>query len=159
MHIWPTTGLALASLHGPGEVFGNELGDSVELTPYDESWPVRAALLADGSARRSDPRLTRVDHIGSTAIPSLAAKPVLDLQVVVPDWEDEDSYRPAIESFGCTLRYREPPDWAYFRRMHLPRDVHVYVTGTRSKREHAQLLFRDSPAGSRAPGGVRTTQT
>jgi GrpB-like predicted nucleotidyltransferase (UPF0157 family) len=85
----------------------------------------------------------RIDHVGSTAVPGLPAKPVIDIQVSVTDISDEDSYRPAIESLGLPLRGREP-DHRFFRpSAGSPRTVHVHVCGAGSRWERQHLLFVD----------------
>lgn len=82
----------------------------------------------------------RVDHIGSTSVPGLAAKPIVDVQVSVADVEDEDAYVPALERAGYVLRVREPGH----RMLRTPEvDVHVHVCDTGSAWERRHLLFRD----------------
>lgn len=85
----------------------------------------------------------RVEHVGSTAVPGLPAKPVIDLQVSVPDVDDEPAYRPALESLGLVLRAREP--WHRFFRPPAgqPRTVHVHICTHGSDWEREHLLFRD----------------
>jgi GrpB-like predicted nucleotidyltransferase (UPF0157 family) len=87
----------------------------------------------------------RIEHVGSTAVPGLDAKPVIDVQVSVADVEDEHAYVPALESLGLFLRAREPghrflrhrPDLGEARIVH----VHVCAEGSEWERDH--LLFRD----------------
>lgn len=82
----------------------------------------------------------RVDHVGSTAVPGLPAKPIVDIQVSVPDIEDEDSYRAALEQAAYELRVRE----SGHRMFRTPdRDVHVHICGSGSQWERRHLLFRD----------------
>jgi GrpB-like predicted nucleotidyltransferase (UPF0157 family) len=77
-------------------------------------------------------------------VPGLAAKDVIDIQVIVADEADEGGYRAAMESTGVGLRYREPrSSWSFFRPMQPPRTRHVHVTSAGSARERAQLLFVD----------------
>jgi len=92
----------------------------------------------------------RVEHVGSNAVPGLVAKPTIDLQVSVPDLDDEPSYRPALESLGVVLRAREPGH-RYFRPdAGKPRVVHIHVCGQGSTWEHEHLLFRDFLRSHRA---------
>ena len=81
---------------------------TIELAEYDPEWPrlfqreatrIRAAL---GS------KAVHVEHVGSTSVPGLAAKPLIDIILVVADSSDEDAYVPELESAGYTLRIREP---------------------------------------------------
>ena len=68
-----------------------------------------------------------VEHIGSTSVPGLAAKPIVDVLVVVEDSGDEASYVPALEDAGYVLRVREP-DFHEHRMFRTPeKDVHVHV--------------------------------
>ena len=116
---------------------------ALRVVAYDERWPVWFAewrvrlALALGSAA------TRIEHVGSTAVPGLAAKPILDIQVSVADAENEPAYLSAIESTGLQLRLREPGH-RYFRPpADRPRDVHLHVCEARSAWEREHLLFRD----------------
>ena len=78
--------------------------------------------------------------MGSTAVPGLAAKPVVDILVTVEDPDDEQAYRPALEAAGYVLRVREP-DHRMFRTPE--RDVHVHVWPTGCDEERRLLIFRD----------------
>ena len=111
------------------------------IAPHDPSWAARfesirvELLVALGSVAR------RIDHVGSTAVPGLPAKPVIDVQVSVADVDrEEPRYRPPLERLGLALRYREA-DWAYFRTRVLPRTHHVHVVTAGGRGEREQLLF------------------
>ena len=82
----------------------------------------------------------RVDHVGSTAVPGLAAKPIVDIDLSVPDVDDEPSYLPALERAGYLLRVREP---GHRLVRTAERDVHVHVCPAGSDWERRHLLFRD----------------
>jgi len=114
--------------------------ESVEIVPYDASWrPAFArerARIADALGRRA----LRIDHIGSTAVEGLPAKPIIDIDVSVADPDDEASYVPALELAGYVLRVREPRH-RMLRTREL--DVHVHVCGSGSDWERRHLLFRD----------------
>ena len=88
-------------------------------------------------------RSIRIEHIGSTSVPGLIAKPVIDILLVVADSSDEPSYVPALESAGYFLRIREP-DW-YEQRLFNSRDasvnLHVFTEG--SEEIDRVLKFRD----------------
>ncbi len=110
------------------------------LVDYVPTWATRFAservriLEALGDVAR------RVDHVGSTAVPGLAAKPIIDLLVAVDDPDYEDGYLDAMEGTGYELRVREPGH-RMFRT--LERDVHVHVWKAGSEDERRHLLFRD----------------
>jgi GrpB-like predicted nucleotidyltransferase (UPF0157 family) len=115
--------------------------EPMELVPYDPAWPVRfeewKARLAPvlGSSAR------RIDHVGSTSVPGLAAKPVIDIQVSMGDLQDEASYVPMIEALGVQLRSRDD-EHRYFRPFPgRPRDIHIHACIAGSTWERRHLLF------------------
>jgi GrpB-like predicted nucleotidyltransferase (UPF0157 family) len=84
-----------------------------------------------------------VEHIGSTSVPGLAAKPIVDILLVVGDSGDEPSYLPALEEAGYVLRVREP-DFDEHRMFRTPeKDVHVHVYSAGSPEIGRYLLLRD----------------
>lgn len=117
--------------------------DPIELVPYDEAWPSIFEAWKDRLLAAMPRRPRRIDHIGSTSVPGLAAKPVVDIQISVDDLEDEAAYVPAIESLGVQLRSRDR-DHRYFRPFGgMPRDVHIHACIAGSEWERRHLLFRD----------------
>ena len=100
-----------------------------------EAQRVRAAL-AD--------RVLLLEHVGSTAIPGLAAKPIIDMLLAVADSADEDSYVPPMEAAGYVLRIREP-DWHEHRLFKGPdRDINLHVFTDGDSEVRRMLLFRDT---------------
>jgi GrpB-like predicted nucleotidyltransferase (UPF0157 family) len=84
-----------------------------------------------------------VEHIGSTSMPGLAAKPIVDILVVVEDSGDETSYVPALQDAGYVLRVREP-DFHEHRMLRTPqKDVHVHVYSSGSPEIDRYVLLRD----------------
>ena len=130
----------------PGMMFttGSERAhDPIEVAGYDERWPARFADWQSRLATALGPVAIRIEHVGSTAVPELAAKPIVDIQVSVVDVEDEAAYVPDIEACGMRLRLREPGH-RYFRPpADRPRDVQLHVCGAGSGWERDHLLFRD----------------
>jgi GrpB-like predicted nucleotidyltransferase (UPF0157 family) len=123
-----------------GEVRGSE---PVEIVDYDPLWVARFEDMRQRLADALGPLARRIEHVGSTAVPGLAAKPVVDIQVSVPDVDDTEAYRAPIESLGFGLRFIEP-NHRYFRPTPgVPRlwQVHVCQVGSAWERQH--LLFRD----------------
>ena len=112
----------------------------IEIVPYDTAWPARFGEEEQRLRRALGNRADRIDHVGSTAVPGLAAKPIVDIQVSVADVEDERSYLPALEAAGYLLRVREP-DHRLVRTPAL--DVHVHICSAGSAWERDHLLFRD----------------
>jgi GrpB-like predicted nucleotidyltransferase (UPF0157 family) len=120
-----------------------ELNGPVELVAYDPGWPA----LFEREARRIRAALgerTRlVEHVGSTSVPGLSAKPIIDVLVAVPNSADEASYAPALEAAGYVLRIREPEWWEHrmFKGPDTNANVHVFSEG---EAEIGRMLaFRD----------------
>jgi len=85
----------------------------------------------------------RVEHVGSTSVPGLSAKPVIDLVMEVPDSSDEPAYVAPLESQGYALRIREP-DWWEHRMLEGPdTDVHLHVFTLGCPEIERMLRFRD----------------
>ncbi|MBN2113171.1 MAG: GrpB family protein [Acidimicrobiia bacterium] len=125
------------------ELHGSHGGDPVEVLPYDPGWPALFAAWRDRLAATLGSTARRIEHVGSTAVPGLAAKPVIDVQVSVPDASDEAAFRPALEGLGLPLRTREPGH-RYFRPPRgRPREVQVHICDAGGEWERAHLLFRD----------------
>jgi GrpB-like predicted nucleotidyltransferase (UPF0157 family) len=107
------------------------LSGPIELRDYDPRWP---DLYAEHRARLHDvlgDRVVRVEHVGSTSVPGLAAKPIIDIVLEVPDTTDEAAYVDDLEAAGYVLRFREP-EW-FEHRLFKPSDggvnLHVFPSG------------------------------
>lgn len=115
----------------------------VVIAEYDPNWP---ALFERESRRiRSalGPRALRIEHAGSTAVPGLAAKPVIDVILAVADSADEQAYAPELEAAGYSLRIREP-DWYRHRLFNGPdTDVNLHVFSHGCPEIDRMLAFRD----------------
>jgi GrpB-like predicted nucleotidyltransferase (UPF0157 family) len=117
--------------------------EPVELVAWDARWPERFAEMRARLADALGPLALRIEHVGSTSIPDLVAKPVIDIQISVADVDDTDAYRTPIEEQGFELRFIEPGH-RYFRPPPgLPRDYQVHVCEAGSEWERVHLLFRD----------------
>jgi GrpB-like predicted nucleotidyltransferase (UPF0157 family) len=112
----------------------------VVIVEYDESWPVRFESERARVRLALGARAVRIEHIGSTAVPGLAAKPIIDLLVTVGDPEDETVTVPALTAVGYELRVREPGH-RMFRTAR--RDVHVHVWADTDAEVTRYLCFRD----------------
>ena len=119
----------------------------IELSPYDPEWPSTFETLATGIRTALGPVATDVEHVGSTSVPGLAAKPIIDINLLVIDSADESAYIPALEGLGYVLHLREPA-WHEHRLLRLddPRvNLHVFTSGSP---EHARMIrFRDRLRG------------
>ena len=104
----------------------------ITLVEYDPAWPDQFAGEAARMRGALGGRDLRIEHIGSTSVPGLAAKPIIDIRLVVADSGDESSYVPALEAAGYVLRIREP-EWHEHRMFKGPDiniNLHVYTEGS-----------------------------
>jgi len=115
----------------------------IDLVDSDPVWPdlftreserIRSAL---GNVARA------LEHVGSTSVPGLAAKPIIDIVLVVSDSANEPDYVPALEAIGYVLRVREP-DW-YEHRMVARNEpnVQIHVFSEGCPEIERMLLFRN----------------
>ena len=123
------------------ELVGGPEAITVSLEEYDPRWPaafeVHRARIAEVLAALP---AVRIEHIGSTAVPGLAAKPIVDIVVAVPDITDESAYLAPLLEAGYVLRVREPGH----RLVRTPSravHVHLYELGAAAIDEY--LLLRD----------------
>jgi len=115
----------------------------IVIVDYDASWPNRFRHHARMIAGALGETALLIEHVGSTSVPGLAAKPIVDIITVVPDAGDEDSYLPALLKAGYLLRVREP-SWHEHRMFRTPElDVHVHVFPPNCPETQRQLAFRD----------------
>jgi GrpB-like predicted nucleotidyltransferase (UPF0157 family)/GNAT superfamily N-acetyltransferase len=112
----------------------------IEIVDYRPQWAERF----ETERRRLEDALGstghRIEHVGSTAVPGLGAKPIVDIMVTVDDPNDELVYRSHLEDAGYLLRVREV-DHRMFRTP--GGDVHVHIWKADSDDEYRHLLFRD----------------
>lgn len=130
----------------PGEnpwVSGVPPMESLDVVPYDARWPDLFAGIARQLREALSAIALNIEHVGSTSVPELAAKPVLDIDLTVPDPTDEAAYVQPIESLGYRLIVREP-SWHQHRcfRLEAPR-VNLHVFGPQSPELVRHRLFRD----------------
>jgi GrpB-like predicted nucleotidyltransferase (UPF0157 family) len=82
--------------------------NTVHLAPYDPNWPLLFERLASRIRNALSGKVILLEHVGSTSVPDLSAKPVIDMVLAVVDSADEPSYIPPLEAEGFVLRIREP---------------------------------------------------
>ncbi|WP_448638665.1 GrpB family protein [Geodermatophilus sp. URMC 63] len=115
----------------------------ITLVAYDPDWPRLFRREADRLRAALCPVALRIEHVGSTSVPGLVAKPVVDVLLVVPDPADEPGYVPQLEAAGYVLRIREP-DWFEHRLLEGPdTDVNVHVFGAGAAEVQRMVRFRD----------------
>lgn len=118
---------------------GDEKRDIV-LVPYDPSWPARFHAERDRIRAALGDGCLGIEHVGSTSVPGLLAKPIVDVLVTVADVEVERDYVPPLELTGYVLRVRQPGR----RMLRTPDlDVHVHVCSAGSPEAREFVEFRD----------------
>ena len=115
----------------------------ITLVDYDPKWP----KLFDREAKRIysilGKKVLQLEHVGSTSVPGLCAKPIIDILLVVKDSADEGAYVPDLEEAGYTLRIREP-GWFQHRLFKGPdTDIHLHVFSKGSSEIDRMLRFRN----------------
>jgi GrpB-like predicted nucleotidyltransferase (UPF0157 family) len=110
---------------------------------YDPAWPQAYQRWRQRIAAALGRTAIRIEHVGSTSVPGLAAKPIVDIQVSVADLGGEPRYVPPLQEIGLVLRSRDELH-RYFRPpAGQPREVHVHVCAAAGRWERDHLLFRD----------------
>ena len=137
------------SVRSEDELRASLVGDAppssgpVVLVGYDPDWP---RLFEREAARIGDAlggQALQIEHAGSTSVPGLAAKPIIDIVLVVADSADEAAYVPALQAAGYVLRVREP-EWFEHRLLKGPdTSVNVHVFSHGCPEIERMLLFRD----------------
>jgi GrpB-like predicted nucleotidyltransferase (UPF0157 family) len=115
----------------------------IVIVEYDPLWPVQfqrhSAIISQALGKKA----LGIEHVGSTSVPGLAAKPIIDIDVLVEDSRNEAAYLPALLSAGYVLRVREP-DWHEHRMFRTPElDVHIHIFSTGSTEVTRHLAFRN----------------
>jgi GrpB-like predicted nucleotidyltransferase (UPF0157 family) len=123
---------ALAPLNGP-----------IYLASYDPAWPRLFEREAERVRAALGERVLLLEHVGSTSVPGLTAKPRIDMLVVVADSSDEAAYIPTMEAAGYVLHIREP-EWHQHRLFKGPdTDINLHVLSRGCSEIERMLLFRD----------------
>jgi GrpB-like predicted nucleotidyltransferase (UPF0157 family) len=125
-------------------IFGPPPPTNVEIVAYDPSWPDRYAALTDGISDALGDVVLALVHIGSTSVPGLAAKDVVDINLTVADPAHEATYVPALEAVGWLHVIRER-SWYEHRalvRREPPRAT-LHVFGPDCPETIRQCMFRD----------------
>jgi GrpB-like predicted nucleotidyltransferase (UPF0157 family) len=115
----------------------------IRILDYDPDWPKKFATHARIIAGALGGSALLIEHIGSTSVPELAAKPIIDILVVVQDSTDESTYLPQLEMADYFLRVREP-HWNEHRMFRTPeKDVHIHIYSAGCPEIQRNLSFRD----------------
>lgn len=116
----------------------------IRIVDHDPDWPRRFAELGGRLRLALGEVALRIDHIGSTSVPGLAAKPVIDIQVSVARLEPVDPFRVPLDGLGYLYRANNPERTKrYFREPPGEPRTHIHVRRAGSFSEQFPLLFRD----------------
>jgi len=119
------------------------LDGPVQLASYDPRWPAWYEREAARIRSVLGDRVVLLEHVGSTSVPGLAAKPIIDILLVVADPADEPGYLTPLERAGYRLVIREP-DWYQHRALKGPdTDINLHVHPPGSPEIGRYLRFRD----------------
>ncbi len=119
------------------------LNSTIYLAAYDPAWPALFSRLEVQIREALGDEVLLLEHVGSTSVPGLSAKPIIDMVLVVADSSDEPSYVPRLEQKGFRLRIREP-DWYEHRMLKAPGvqgNLHVFSDGC--EEVERMMRFRD----------------
>jgi GrpB-like predicted nucleotidyltransferase (UPF0157 family) len=116
---------------------------SIVIEDYDPAWAERFAAASSLLTEVLGDVIISVEHVGSTSVPGLAAKPIIDIDLLIEDTAQESRYIPALEKAGYRLVLREP--WWYGHRMLVSRaeDVNLHVWPPTAPEPIRHKLFRD----------------
>lgn len=125
-------------------VNGNvEHNQTIQLNPYDEKWPALFEREKERILKILKDKALMIEHIGSTSVPGLMAKSIIDILLVVEDAGKEEDYMDDLCRHGYILRVREPD----FENHHMFKgpdtDIHLHVFSKGSKEIEKYLLFRN----------------
>jgi len=124
---------------GPPRPFSGK----VAIAPYDAEWPRLYEREADRIRAILGDRVLLLEHVGSTSVPGLPAKPIIDIDLQVADTRDENDYVPRLTVAGYVLVVREP-DWYEHRMFKGPdTNVNLHVFGPQLEEVERHLLLRD----------------
>jgi GrpB-like predicted nucleotidyltransferase (UPF0157 family) len=113
------------------------------IVDYNPLWPDKFQKHAKIIQKALGGKALSIEHVGSTSVPMLAAKPIIDIIVVVEDSSDEAAYLPVLLEAGYILRVREP-DWHQHRMVRTSElDVHVHIFSSGCLETERVLAFRD----------------
>ena len=116
---------------------------SIVIEDYDPAWAGQFAAVSARLSQALGDQIISIEHVGSTSVPGLAAKPIIDIDLSIEDTAAESRYRPALERLGYWLVLREP--WWHGHRMLVSaaEDVNLHVWPRDAPEPIRHRLFRD----------------
>jgi GrpB-like predicted nucleotidyltransferase (UPF0157 family) len=121
------------------------MSQAFQIVPYDSAWPTQFEAEAYCIREALGYLAVRIDHNGSTSIPGLAAKPIIDIQVSVESLQPIGTYREPLRSIGYVHVPHEDDSFCPFfhRPSNWPHTHHVHVVKAGGYEERRTLAFRD----------------
>jgi len=120
-----------------------QISGKIVLVDYDPAWPLQFIRENERIKSTLGAKALSIEHVGSTSVPGLPAKPVIDILLVVERSADERSYLPALETAGYVLGIREP-EWHEHRMFKGPdTNINLHVFGKGDEEIERMLMFRD----------------
>lgn len=118
--------------------------EAITIVQPDPTWPARFQVLKDKIETALGSSVVSIEHVGSTSVPDLPAKNIIDIDLVVPDIEDELAFVPALEAAGFQFLLREP-SWHKHRLFcsYKPDNSNLHVWGPGCPEVVRHKLFRD----------------
>jgi GrpB-like predicted nucleotidyltransferase (UPF0157 family) len=119
------------------------LNGAITIVDYDAAWPVLFEEEAGRIRAALRDSALRIEHVGSTSVPGLAAKPIIDILVVVSNTGDEAAYFPALEAAGYVLRIREPDFYEHRMFKGTVANINLHCFSDGCPEIEKMLVFRD----------------
>ena len=120
-----------------------QLSGKVILVDYDPAWPRLFARESERISSALGRKALAIEHVGSTSVPGLSAKPIIDIVLVVANSAAESLYAPALEAAGYILGIREP-EWHEHRMFKGPdTNINLHVFSQGDEEIERMLVFRD----------------
>jgi len=110
---------------------------------HDPRWPKLFERESDRIRHVLGRRALQIEHVGSTSVPGLVAKPIIDMLLVVTDSANEDTYVPAMETAGYVLRIRESNWYEHRKFKGLDTEINLHVFSSGCPEIDRMLVFRD----------------
>ena len=123
-----------------GWVSGAPPVEAIEIAAYSPEWPVLFEASKELIAQALPGVALNIEHVGSTAVPNLAAKPIIDMDLIVDDPTREETYAPALAALGYVLTIRERTWYEHRILRHDRPRINLHVFG-RNCPEHARHIF------------------
>jgi GrpB-like predicted nucleotidyltransferase (UPF0157 family) len=116
----------------------------VEVHPYDPEWPVLYEQEANRLRTALRDWIMGIEHIGSTAVPGMPAKPIVDIAIGIRDFEEGFEMVPLMTELGYQFRGEQGVKHRHFFILGRPRTHHVHIYEVTSEDWHQRIAFREA---------------